>query len=459
MNISKLGILSLALIGVWLTGCSTVQQSQNTSKPIVKTVQLGAEQSRKPNSINVLLDELGVNYSSRDERILQELVDIQLDYMSVRHKSWTESRIDLGQKYYSTIQTALKQLNLPQELMHLPLVESGYNWNAASSAKAKGLWQFMAPTARQYGLSVNATRDDRLDAVLSTAAASRYLNRLRSHFNGDMLLALAAYNTGEGNLEKMLKKSDKKNFVGVYNALYPETKNYVPRFLATVLIARSPQHFGIAAPNRHFVVINLPAKTSIKSLAAASATPETIIRKLNRDLDEAKSTPNVDNFLVRLPADTSVSHALLERIEEDSSKQYKAPVYVQRTKPVAKSTPSNSKAPHPNGLYINYRVQAGNTLSHLSDWFGQSISNIKAWNPNLKNRTSLYVGEVIVIRGLPRDWYKAVYEVKRGDSLGKVSQYFGVNQKLIQKWNGKRGSSLREGENLVVYYRADKRKY
>jgi membrane-bound lytic murein transglycosylase D len=163
---------------------------------------------------------------------------------------------------------------LPQDLLALPYIESGYNVLAVSSSGAVGMWQFMPATARRFGLTVDWWLDERRDPYLATVAAARYLKALHAQF-GDWQLALAAYNAGEGTISRAMTATGKKSFDTLAKSTAPlkeETKHYVPKFLAMLKITKNARKLGFNAPDlngsKDLQEVRIPAGTDLSALAA-----------------------------------------------------------------------------------------------------------------------------------------------------------------------------------------------
>jgi membrane-bound lytic murein transglycosylase D len=150
-----------------------------------------------------------------------------------------------GSLYKIMIQDILTQHGVPAELYYLAMIESGFSRKARSHAEAVGIWQFIAPTARRYGLRVDQIVDERLEVIRSTRAAARYLRDLHDEF-GSWYLAMAAYNSGENRVRRAVKKTGSKNFwtIARKKALPTETIQYIPKFQAAMKIAKTPERYG-----------------------------------------------------------------------------------------------------------------------------------------------------------------------------------------------------------------------
>jgi len=199
-----------------------------------------------------------------------------------------------------------REKNLPEELVYLALIESGYNPHAQSKAKASGMWQFLSKTGKRYGLKVDNWVDERRDPEKSTYAAAEYLKNLYEMFNS-WDLATAGYNAGEGKILKAIQRTNSKDFwkISQYRYLKVETKKYVPMFLAAVRIANEPQKYGFGDIEFHppliYEKVNVPPATSLKLIAKATESDLSEIRSLNPALKKGKTPPNDPAFEVKIP--------------------------------------------------------------------------------------------------------------------------------------------------------------
>jgi len=209
-------------------------------------------------------------------------------------------------KYLDLMKGILKEQNVPEDIVFLPLIESGFNANAYSPASAVGYWQFIASTAKRYGLEINWWRDERKDPIKSTVAAANYLKDLYQMF-GSWNLAMAAYNAGEGRILKALNKSNTDNYWALLETRHirNETKNYVPKFIAASLIANSPRSFGfydleyLQPLNYDLVTIKTPVDLDI--IAECAETSVEVIKELNPELRRWCTPPDVPEYSIRIP--------------------------------------------------------------------------------------------------------------------------------------------------------------
>lgn len=192
-----------------------------------------------------------------------------------------------GSRYLHFIVGELNKRNMPLELALLPAIESGFNPNAQSPAQAMGLWQFIPATGRRYQLQQRADYDERRDIPASTRAALDYLSYLHDYFDGDWLLALAAYNAGEGRVRDAITRNQARGLATRYwdLALPGETQNYVPRLLALSQLINAPADYGVdlvpIADQPYFQMLALSQPVDLAHLAALSGVHERELRMLN----------------------------------------------------------------------------------------------------------------------------------------------------------------------------------
>ncbi|MBI3378584.1 MAG: transglycosylase SLT domain-containing protein [Nitrospirae bacterium] len=226
-------------------------------------------------------------------------------------------------KYVELMKEILKNKNVPEDIVFLSLIESGFNPYAYSVARAAGPWQFISATAKRYGLVIDWWRDERRDPVKSTTAAANYLSDLYEMF-GSWNLAMAAYNAGEGKILKALKRSKSDDYWPLLNTRHikSETKNYVPRFIAASNIAANPEEFGFRnivyhqPLNYDEVKVNGPIDLEVAA-KCADTTVETI-KELNPELRRWCTPPGMPVYILRIPSGTKeIFQKNLSEIPED----------------------------------------------------------------------------------------------------------------------------------------------
>ena len=223
-----------------------------------------------------------------------------------RFRAWLER----SYCYMPIMRRIFKNEGIPEDLIYMAMIESGFSSAAVSSAKAVGYWQFIHQTATRFGLSKNSWLDERKDFEKSTYAASRYLKFLHNKF-GDWYLAAAAYNMGENKLEKLIKKYQTKDFWNLakkYDFPY-ETAHYVPQLIAAITIAKAPVLYGFnhlhpKQPYR-YEIFYLPGGTNLRILARYIKQPYKKIKQLNPELLKDYIPKKLENWRVRIPVGSS----------------------------------------------------------------------------------------------------------------------------------------------------------
>ena len=201
-------------------------------------------------------------------------------------RGFFDGALSRGAKYLPSMRDILVREGLPAELAYLPLIESGYRTQAVSPAGAAGPWQFIPETGRRYGLRIDALVDERRDPIRSTVAASQYLKDLHEMF-GDWELSLAAYNSGEYRVARILANKDVDDYWDMRDRGYlpSETSAYVPKFLAAVQIARAPEDYGFESPvhhtPEHYEEVDVDRQVSLRAAADICGVSATELAELN----------------------------------------------------------------------------------------------------------------------------------------------------------------------------------
>ena len=206
-------------------------------------------------------------------------------------------------RFRSMAERIFKQEGVPTDLIWLAQVESGWNPYAFSSAAAKGIWQFIPSTGSRFGLTQNYWLDERSNPEKSTFAAARYLKWLSKRYNGDWTLALAAYNTGEGNVDVAIARSGARDFWRLHRNLAQETRNYVPAILAVVTIAKNPKKYGFEMPPTYpyrYQTRAVTAQTDLRPLAKKLKISYGALLDMNPELQRGMTPPG--KHIIRIPA-------------------------------------------------------------------------------------------------------------------------------------------------------------
>ncbi len=221
-------------------------------------------------------------------------------------KSYFNSWLVRSEKKLPKIKALLKRRNLPVDLAYLPLIESGLNPKAVSSAQAVGYWQFIKPTALFYGLEINWWLDERHDLIKSTWAAAQYLDRLYDIF-GDWYLALSGYNMGETRLRKLIKRHKTKNFwkLSRLKGFPKETRDYVPKYLAATIILKNPSFYGFKNPinvrRTKYSYQFVPGGTDLYDLSRKFDISSELLKELNPELKRYVVPKGIRSHRIRVP--------------------------------------------------------------------------------------------------------------------------------------------------------------
>jgi len=331
---------------------------------------------------------------------------------------------------------------LPRDLAYLAMVESGFNERAYSWAHAVGPWQFIEKTGQGYGLTIDWWYDERRDFEKSTHAAAGFLADLYKRFDGDWYLAVAAYNAGGGKISRAINKYHSRDFWTLSRGsfLQQETKNYIPKLLAVLMIAKQPEKYGFKdldylAPYEYEVVA-LPSETDLEVIARLCDADYDLIKTLNPELKRWCTPPGVKGYEIRIPAGS----------REEFVKRYSVMDPAERVS------------------YLRHRIRPGDTLLKLAKRHRIRVADIMALN-SIRDPRVLQVGTDLILplkkgyttrplQELEDDYIRTrrkFYTVRSGDSLWKISQKFGVSEKQLRVWNRLGWSNLlRPGQKLIV---------
>jgi membrane-bound lytic murein transglycosylase D len=323
-------------------------------------------------------------------------------------------------KYIEMMKEILRQKDVPENIVFLSLIESGFSPYAYSIAHAAGPWQFISSTAKRYGLKINWWKDERRDPVKSTFAAADYLKDLYGMF-GSWNLAMAAYNAGEGRIQKAMKRSNADSYWALLGTKHirPETKEYVPRFIAASLIANNPQDFGFDEIQYHeplsFDEVELDSPIDLSVAAECAGVSLDEIKKLNPELRRWCTPPDVPNYTLKIPADTK--------------EQFLA---------------AFASVPETERFTIDrYTVKKGDTFKKIARKTGFPVPVILSLNA-MEKIMPLKTGSVIY---LPP---KALYSLDQGDRslIKKTSYRKSHSKKKTRKVSAKKRSKARKSKRI-----------
>ncbi|PLY03847.1 MAG: lytic transglycosylase [Desulfuromonas sp.] len=373
-----------------------------------------------------------------------------IDYYTGRgHKVFTRW-LERSSRYLPMMREIFAEHGLPKDLAYLAMVESGFNTRAYSWAHAVGPWQFIRGTGRMYDLKQDWYRDERRDFEKSTRAAARFLSDLRDQFDGEWYLAVASYNAGPGKIRTAIRKYKTRDFWEMSRGRYlrAETKNYVPKLMAALTLAKDPEKYGFTDLDfqepLQYETVSIPSVTDLEIVARMSGTTYEEIKQLNPELKRWCTPPGETDYQLRIPLGSTATF----------SEQY------------AKLSPSD------RANYMRYKIKKGDTLGALSRRYNVRLNDIIALN-NIRNPRAISIGTNLVlplkkgyssrpVKELRDDYIKTrrqVYTVRSGDSLWSISRKFGVSEHQLRVWNRLGWSNvIRPGQRLVVSAKAAQRK-
>jgi len=393
-----------------------------------------------------------VAYNSSLEAVIKS-------YLKYRRKHLQKLML-MSAYYFPLFEEELDKQNIPLEIKYLAIVESALKPNAKSRVGATGLWQFMFSTGKIYGLDVSSYIDERCDPIKSTKAATKYLAKLYEIF-GDWDLALAAYNSGPGNVTKAIRRSGGyQNYWNIRRFLPRETAGYLPAFLANMYIFEYAKEHGFNLPVKQTVyhetdTLQVKQMITFDQISEVTGTPVELVQFLNPSY-KLDIIPVIKNksYTLRLPIEaigTFVNN-------EEKIYAYAKAELEKREKPLPQFFNANDR--------IRYRVKSGDYLGRIARIYGVRVSDIKRWNGlrsnNLKigQRLSIYPRKPVILQNKtvakvakPKPVYGdyIIYTVKSGDSLWSISQKFsGISVQNIRDWNGISGNALKPGMQLKI---------
>ncbi len=350
-------------------------------------------------------------------------------------------------RYLPMIQAELKKANMPLDLAYLPMIESGYRLTAYSRARAVGPWQFMRGTGRFYKLTINSYVDERRDPIKSTKAAIKFLSDLYKRFDS-WPLAVAGYNAGGGRINRAIRKTGSRDFWELIksNHLKRETKYYVPKLIAAIIIARDPERYGFTDIEYDeplaFETLPVPRWTTMQAVALAGDETLEDIRNLNRQLRRAITPPGRGAYTIKVP--------------------------VGKKELVAKNLP-RVRATVATG-YKTHVIKKGDTVSRICRKYNISTKTLLKAN-NLRS-TMLRAGHRLRIPYkttsfklvsasematslAPAEMSQEnliVHKIRPGETISELARLYNVPAYMIAAWNGLENlHQIRAGQQLDLY--------
>lgn len=402
-------------------------------KPAEKPIPLVIEEIAEPEPMD-LWQRIREGYNLTPES-MPASVTKQRDWY-LRNPSYLKTVFSRAQPYIYYVTDELDKAGLPLELALLPIVESTYDPLAYSHSHAVGLWQFIPSTGKSLGLRRDRWYDGRRDVIYSTQAAITYLKKLNKRFDNDWLLALAAYNSGQGFVSKSIRRNRKlgkgTDFWSI--SLPRETRNYVPQLLALATLIRDPEKYDLrlpAMPNEPFFeVVEIESQIDLNNVVKVTGIEVGTFTRLNPAYRRAITPPQGKHNLL-LPVGSA-----------------------QPLRDMLATTDPKTWVPH-----TEYAVANGDTLSHIAARFDIPTSWLRSRN-NLRN-DRLQIGQVLLIphsrdnidylsNSLNSSKQPVYHSVRQGDSLWTIAKKYDTSISRLRKINKLSSNTLRIGDRLIV---------
>ena len=466
-------------------------------------------------------------------RVVERAINDYLQNRQTLLKIW----IERSHTYFPMIEKIFEEENVPDELKYLALGESGLRPTVRSGAGAVGMWQFMYGTALSAGLDINNWVDERRDPEKATRAAARHFKELYESYNGNWELVLAGYNCSYRCISRAARRAgkaieDNPSYWEIYPFLPRETRGFVPKFIAAALIVSNPEMYGIAVEDLGqeiaYDIVHVSGMLSLEAAAMLSGADMATIRNLNPELIKASLPDQNTPYALRIPLDTydrfvrafenlpeeekaspseytirsgdtlgniarnfdtsidelkavngirghlifpgqkllipgsgistNITLASTEKQQVVYGENTFRPIKLQEEFQLVELTGSNKGAPLmavslsqdvEDDLMVPtiYQVRRGDTLGVISERFDVSIRDIQQWN-NIRG-TTIYINQELTIHsGAARPI--TTYRVKRGDNLSMIARRFGVSVENIKRWNSLNSNLIYPGQDLSI---------
>jgi membrane-bound lytic murein transglycosylase D len=379
---------------------------------------------------------------------LNSNVEYFLYYFQTSGKPSFSRWLSRSSRYIPMMKEILKREGMPEDLVYVAMIESGFQMHARSWADAVGPWQFISGTGRNHALRIDQWVDERKDPVKATTAAALYLKELYGLFKGDWYLATAGYNAGENKILRAINMYNTSDFWEISRGSYlkRETKEYVPKLLAAAIIAKDPARYGFTdiayLTPIEFDTVTIPSRTNLDLAAKLCNTTYESIKELNPDLRHWCTPPNYPDYQLKIPKGSKL---LFE------TEYSKVPVDQRFTERV---------------LYSRYQARKKDSLKSVARRFGTSPAVLAKLN-GLKTKSRIAGKSLLVPVTQTVDFshegrtprpavtakgsFSKYYIVKSGDNLSSLSKRFNVSTKLLSAWNNlKRKVALKPGRRIII---------
>ena len=376
-----------------------------------------------------------------------------------RLRDFIHDGLTRGTKYLPMIQDVFRAEGLPLDLAYIPIIESGFKPNALSRAKAKGPWQFMKATAIENGLHHDWYIDERSDPEKATIAAAKYLKTLSKMFDGDWNLVLAAYNGGQGRVQRAVKRSGKEDFweLSATSKFLPrETREYVPLILAAIIVAKNPAQYGfniVAHEPISYDKVSVPRAVDLRRVAEWTGTSIDEIQALNPQLRRWTTPVKYPRFELKVPPGTGdqfqarladAAPGDLTALKWYTVRRGESLATIARTLKVRRIDLAEA-----NSLSVRSRVRTGQEL--IIPRAPATLLASRTERPAPAEVASRpLTGTATIPDGPVRRPSPVVYRVKRGDTLSSIAELFDTTVARIKSLNKLRGNAIVAGARLKI---------
>lgn len=391
-----------------------------------------------------------------------EAIDREVAWF-VNHPAYIARVQERAGIYLHSIVEQMDRQDIPGEIALLPVVESAFRPEAYSPKDAAGLWQFIPSTGRMYGLKQNHWYDGRRDVYESTQAAIRYLKKLHDGFGGDWLLALAAYNAGEGAVSRAIKRNQEQNKPTDFwslASLPQETRTYVPRLLAVARLFANAADYDLTLrhiPNKAMLEpVTVGPRLDLQQAANMAEITVEELQNLNPGFSRGSTGPDEQTLLI--PVEKS-----------DTFKEQLAKLDWNTV--ADEAAPTETEEPANAGEGPLHLVRHGETLAHIAQLYGTSEPAIRRANhlPAGKLRSGaqllipssekaihrenmqVYQQEIALAPSVSTGEQRTSYSVHKGDTLQSVAHRFGVSVDMVKRWNHLSSDKVQPGQSLAVW--------
>jgi membrane-bound lytic murein transglycosylase D len=441
----KSGFIQLLVVMLAVLS-STSMQAQTLANQVPQTAI--PSQLKPPTEDLAQLDEL-VDEAAEEKpyhipMILNDSVENHLEYFKTRGRDTFQRWLDRSARYIPVMKDIFKEKNLPEDLVYVAMIESGFNPYAVSWAKAVGPWQFMPATGKLYGLKIDWWIDERKDPIKSTMAAAEHLKDLHNLF-GSWPLALASYNAGAGKVQRAVLRTRSDDFWDLKASRYirKETKNYVPKYMAATIIAKNPEAYGFSIASIEplkFDEVVVDQSTDLRLIARCANCTYEEVKELNPEIKRWVTPPQYERYVLRIP-------------------NGRKNVFLQNYAAI----PAEQKI-----KWERHLVQKGESLAVLARKYNTTPEALRDINGIKKDR--VIPGKHILI---PLDLNSKtqdlsyltinqgsklqdiLYRVRRGETLGVIARNHNVTVSDIREWNKGLGRSVRAGQKIKLIVDSD----